>query len=268
MLKKTILSAGLIAGLAVTGSGVPSNGADELQIGNGLTYSGATGSDPVSIGFGTDFGITFNENSSGNITNQILLALLIPNNGGVGANTPYFKSDPVTAITAYGSYPGTANLNTSSAFTGTGFSLGTGSASYGSDGYWGEITGASTKLSSFLGAGFSNSNGMSNFVAFDAALGLSTSDFGVYTILATTGPVSSSGFIDVQAGGLPIGSIVAVVTDTGYTVPWTKAGGINGTVVVAGGPLPIPATLPLVGAGMLGLGLLALRNRRRSTSKP
>ncbi len=35
------------------------------------------------------------------------------------------------------------------------------------------------------------------------------------------------------------------------------------TPVPAGGPLPIPATLPLVGGGLLGLGLIALRQRRQ-----
>ena len=37
----------------------------------------------------------------------------------------------------------------------------------------------------------------------------------------------------------------------------------TGTAVPAGGPLPIPATLPLVGGGLLGLGLIALRQRRQ-----
>ncbi len=45
--------------------------------------------------------------------------------------------------------------------------------------------------------------------------------------------------------------------------------GTNGSEILAsaavatGGPLPIPATLPLVGGGLLGLGLIALRKRRQ-----
>ena len=263
MLKNTILSAGLIAA-AILGLNGFANAADDLQIGNGLTYTGASGSDPVLINTGSDFGISFN--GSGSITSQILLAILIPNNGGKTSTTPLFGStDPVTGVTAYNTYPGSSNSGTSSAFVGTGFNLGTGSATYQSNGFWGDITGSSTKLSDFLGAGFSNSNNMSNFLGFDTGLELSTTSFGVYTVAVTTGTVSSNGFIDLPiSGGLPVGSIVTVVTDTGDTVPWTKAGGANGPpATYAGGQLPIPATLPLVGGGLLGLGLIALRKRRQ-----
>ena len=266
MVRKTILSAGLIAVAAFGLTGL-ANAADDLQIGNGLTYSGASGSDPVLINTGSDFGISFNGNGNGpeSITDQILLAILIPNNGGKNSTTSYFGStDPVTAITAYNTYPGTADSGTTSSFTGTGFGLGSKSALYQSNGFWGDLTGT-TDLHAFLGAAFSSSINISNFSTFETSLGISVTDFGVYTIDATTGPVSSKGFIDVAiAGGLPVGSIVSVLTDTGYTLPWTKVAGANGPpTTYERQPLPIPATLPLVGGGLLGLGLIALRKRRR-----
>ena len=42
-----------------------------------------------------------------------------------------------------------------------------------------------------------------------------------------------------------------------------RTNGLPNGVRVAGGPLPVPATLPLVGGGTLALGILALRKRGR-----
>ena len=55
-----------------------------------------------------------------------------------------------------------------------------------------------------------------------------------------------------------VSNVVVYYGTSGSTTSATPLGSVP-----AGGPLPIPATLPLVGGGLLGLGLIALRKRRR-----
>jgi hypothetical protein len=243
--------------------------AGTINIGNGATGSDPTGTgcppcDPVLVGTGKD--ISIEVQGSASITNQVLLAILIPND-----TTDLFgTTDPLGTITPYPSFsppstPGTAGSAGSSAFTGTGFGLG-GTASYAGNGFWGDITGSTTKLAAFLDSNFNSSNNMPNFLGFDSGLGLSgVTEFGVYTFAVTTGPLAPNkgnvGLVDIQIpGGLPQGSIAVALDDNLDSTVWTNDAGVN---VGSTSPIPEPATMLLMGTALFGLGLgRALRKNR------
>lgn len=228
--------------------------AGTINIGNGAGGSDPTGTgcppcDPVLVGSGSD--ISIEVQGSAAITNQVLLAILIPNDptdlfGGV---------DPLGTITLYPSFPGAAGGSGSSAFTGTGFGLGTGTATYAGNGFWGDISGSNTKLSDFLDSNFNNSNSTANFLSFDNSVGVNASNFGVYTVAITTGPLAPNmgqvGLADIQIpGGLPQGSIFVALDDNLDSTVWTNAGGVNGRTT----PTPEPANLVLMGTVLIALG--------------
>jgi hypothetical protein len=81
--------------------------------------------------------------------------------------------------------------------------------------------------------------------------GTNGADGVTFTLDATGGSITTSTAV--------IGN-VAVYFGTGPD--YRAYDGPPGTPVPAGGPLPIPATLPLVGGGLLGLAALAMRRRR------
>jgi hypothetical protein len=256
--KRSVSLAGMAFVLATLFGGWGGAIAGIINIGNGASGSDPTGTncppcDPVLVGSGSD--ISIEVQGSASITNQVLLGILIPNNttnlfGGI---------DPLGTITVYSSFPGGPTHLGSSAFTGTGFGLGSGSASY-NNGFWGAFstTPISNKLNAFLDSNFSNSNNAMNFVAFDNSLGITAADFGVYTIAITTGPLTGKGnvgLVDIQIpGGLPLGSILVALDDNLDSTVWTNAGGVNRRV-------PEPATLALLGLAFAGMGLSKRRKR-------
>ncbi len=251
---------GLLGAIAPVKAGV-------INIGSGVGSTDATGLNqaggPQLIGNTGDVSIYFN--GSGSVTSDVLLALLVPNDSTVSTN-------PLGTITSYASYAlyPSGPVTGSSAFVGTGFGLGTGSASYQSNGFWSEYNVLTTvKMSDFLGTNFNKSNSTTNFLGFDASLNpsIAASDYGVYTFDVKPGQsLSGGGIINIAIpGGLPMGSILLAYSDAGDSTVWTNDGGVTGpyfTPVPAGGPLPIPATLPLTTAGGLGLLVLALRKRK------
>jgi len=227
--------------------------ADAIDIGNGAGNGNATGSlglSPNPVGSGSDISVYVH--GSGSITNDLLLVVMIPND-----STDLFgATDPLGTITVYSpysSYPVGSTTGTSSAFTGTGFGLGTGTATYAGNGFWGDVTGGGgTKVSDFLGAGLSSSVNLSNMEGFSSSVGVTSTSYGVYTFLVTTGSVPKNGLVDIQiSGGLPIGSSLSVEDDNGDANAWTNAGGVNGGV-------PEPSSLMLFGIGVLSIVGLAL----------
>lgn len=248
-----ILARAVVAALALAGLLVQSNPcaqAGVLNIGNGATGNNPLGAnapqDPVLIGTGSDISISVN--GSGSVTNQVLLAILIPND-----STDLFGAiNPLGKITSYPNFP-TLSPSTigSSAFTGTGFGLGSGSATYRGNGFWGDFAGntGAAKLSGFLSSEFNSSNNGSNFSGFDASLGVpalsNVTQWGVYTFAITTGALTghgSNGLVDIMIpSGLPQGSIAMALSDNGDSTVWTNDGGVNA----------VPA--PLIGHGLVVL---------------
>ncbi len=233
-----------------------------INIGNGATGSNPTGLnaplDPVLIGNGSDVSIYIQGSAS--ISNEVLLSILVPND-----TTDLFgTTNPLGAVSIYSSFPGSITGTGSSAFIGSGFDLGTGTAAYAGDGFWGSLANPShgtTKLSAFLGSGFNASNQTSNFSPFDLAAqpggaGLSSvSGWGVYTFGITTGALSAKSLVDIQiGGGLPLGSIVVALDDTGDSTVWTNAGGVDSKTTV-----PEPGSLALFGTGLLAVGFFLRR---------
>ncbi len=262
-----------IAGMAVFAAAVPA-GAGVITIGNGAGGTNATGllgtGDPNLIGNSGNISIYLN--GSGSVSKDVLLALLVPND----SSDLFASTNPLGTIESYANYSAYPKgaITGSSAFVGTGFNLGTGSAHYKSNGFWGDYSplnqfAPSGKNAGFLGTAFNNSNSGTNFVGFDSNLNpsIAASDYGVYTFLITTNEaLSSGGLINIEIpNGLPVGSILAAYSDNGDSTVWTNDGGVNTlfpTPYPAGGPLPIPATLPLTAAGGLGLLAFALRKRK------
>ena len=251
-MKAVAVSAALAIALVVPLS------AGTINIGNGATGTNPEGTsgpgDPNLVGNGSDVSVEVQGSTS--ITDQVLLAILIPND-----TTDLFgTTDPLGTITVYPSFPTKTPKSTgSSTFTCTGFGLGSGSGSCVSgEGFWGDFSGsAGTKLSSFLDSNFNSSNNMSNFTGFDASLGVpslsSVTQYGVYTIALTTGAYSDFGLADIMIpGGLPQGSIVVALADNSKfdSTVWTNAAGVNST-----SPVPEPTSLFVIGAGLLAMGL-------------
>jgi hypothetical protein len=239
-----------------------------LNIGNGATGNNPLGAnspqDPVHVGNGNDISISVN--GSGSVTNEVLLTILIPND-----TTDLFgATDPLGKITVYPDFPTLTPEHTgSSAFTGTGFGLGSGSLMYKGNGFWGEFTGStgSSKLSGFLSSEFSNSLNGANFNAFDATLTgqpslQNVTEWGVYTIEITTGALSGNGMnglADVMIpGGLPDGSILVALDDNGDSTVWTNSGGVAPAPPIGHG---LPALLAV--GGMLFGAKLFERSRKR-----
>lgn len=269
--KFSALAAG-IGALALLGAVAPVK-AGVINIGSGVGSTDATGLNqaggPQLIGNTGDVSIYFN--GSGSVTSDVLLALLVPMVPNDSTDL-YGSTNPLGTITSYANYAlyPSGPVTGSSAFVGTGFGLGTGSASYQSNGFWGKYNVLTTvEMSDFLGTNFNDSNNTPNFLGFDASLNPSipASDYGVYTFDVKPGQsLSGGGIINIAIpGGLPMGSILLAYSDAGDSTVWTNDGGVTGpyfTPVPAGGPLPIPATLPLTTAGGLGLLVLALRKRK------
>jgi PEP-CTERM motif len=256
--RRRSMSFGVLVLTAFLGCSVATAGI--INIGNGATGTDPKGTscppcDPVLVGTGSDLSIEVQGSAS--ITNKVLLILLIPND-----TTDIFGGiDPLGTITTYPSFPGAAGPTGSSAFTGTGFGLGTGSATYLGNGFWGDFSGpSSAKLSAFLDTNLNSSNNMSNFLGFDnTTLGLSTTQFGVYTIAITTGPLSPNkgkvGLVDIQIpGGLKQGSIAIALDDNLDSTVWTNDAGVDGGGGGGGGgggSVPEPSSIVLLGSGLL-----------------
>jgi hypothetical protein len=260
MLKKTILSVALIAAAGTFLSTPRTNAStvsfSSISVGDGSNHE-LGGSIEFAFGNGTVTVTITNSTTSTLSANELL--------GGVGftlavnglgtpsiANTPTV-GDQIT-VASDGTYTksgATANNNLSgpwnASLTGSTILLMAGPSGATTPGPSDLVIGTpATGGTTYNGNGSIDGNSAHNPFLFETA-----------TFTLDISGVTASSSLD------PSANVVVYYGTGGSTFSITPQG-----AVVTGGQLPIPATLPLVGAGMLGLGLLALRNRRRRTSKP
>ena len=188
-----------------------------------------------------------------------LLVLLVPND-----TTNLFSSDPFGAVKVYGTNPLVSTGATGSSVLATptnAASFGLGSAHYVSGGFYGTITSnsGSDKVGDYLGVGLSNSINMSNVSSESNSVTHSgTDEFGVYAVLVTAN-LTANQLLDISTSGIPEGTFVSVVTDTGLANPNSSAG-----VVDTPPPLvPEPTSLVLLATVIIGL-VVSLRRTKHS----
>ena len=268
MVRKTILSAGLIAAagmLAGAGAANASIYPDVVSVSNLASGTYSVGAYQATI--------TFNVSQIGALgSGDYSLAITLDNTSEMVNPTNLLKGVQFTL--------GSGTVDTSV-------------SKIGLSGYEETLTTSDKKITgysetpaplvdSLLGTGdwwASGSSGTYNFVGNQGAYlvisspGSSANDPYPYATngLAMAGSKGLSPFLAnnptfvlgiTDAKGLPAVALNEVYFGTGTLgdlgVP------VNTLIPVpAGGPLPIPATLPLAGGGLLGLGLIALRKRRR-----
>lgn len=220
-----------------------------LHIGSGYGTPCATGGCPLfnnevnAITQGLDIYQTSNGAKTVQAPDPVLLILGIPNDS---ATSNALTANPVTS----------ASLIANGAFTAISSTFGTTAYGLNGNGFQGLMT--SGDVYGMLGLTANNSNSFVNWSQWDLSVsGITASNFGIYVIGLDPASFGPHDFIQVNTGGVPLGTFAVAYADPplqSYSTPFTEAG-LNNSV-------PEPATIALFCIGLVGVGF-NLRRRAR-----
>ena len=253
MLKKTILSAGLIAAAGMlAGTGASNASIQTFAVTN---FNAGDTSNPLNAS------VTFTPNSNGELSVQIF-----------NTSDTLSDSEGVFGVT-FELYNGATQLQTTAPSVGGGavgdiWTVTSSTTGHGPPSYTATLSSSAYTNSALTNSWVTSANSgvyslnVGTGKPHDLVIG-TTSD--INSSVSEHSPSLASGAIFTLTGITGLGASTTISNvDVIYGTDNLDTGPLGQiTAIPTGQPLPIPATLPLVGGGLLGLGLIALRKRRR-----
>jgi hypothetical protein len=220
------------------------------------------------------FDIYQNSGGAAGLLNPVLLIIGIPNDA-MGSSR--FLTNPIGSDTFYNPYSHTTGTGPqsagTSAFAANQYGLTPVPSATGANGYFGSFTASSPQVYQFLSLTQPTdaSNNFGNWAGADLVdEGVSASSFGIYVFALSDATVlGANGLINIKFGSaLPKGTYAIAYGEDNvhthiYDTPFTEAGLTGGNVTTQQSAVPEPASLALLGSGLV---LAGTRFRRKKKS--